>query len=425
VENVFLPTKLTNIMRPSGNIKRKIFNDPVYGFISINNELLFSIVEHPFYQRLRRIKQLGLTHMVYPGALHTRFNHSLGAMYLMEKAIAELRAKGNDISEDEAIAAMAAILLHDIGHGPYSHTLEKSIVDNVSHEFLSELFMQRLNENWGGKLDKAIEIFKGIYSKKFLHKLVSSQLDMDRLDYLRRDSFFTGVSEGTINYERLLYMLEVFDDELAIEAKGIYSVEKFITARRLMYWQVYLHKTVLVSEYMLVRALKRAKSLVRNGQEVFTSPALAFFLKNEISTNNFIKNEEVLNQFALLDDFDILGAIKVWANHPDKILAYISSSIINRRFYKIDFRNKAFGEEEIKLVQEKVRKKYTLKEDEIDYFAFYDHTSNNAYKQGPDQINVLFKDGTVKDIADAADNLNISMLSAPVTKYFLCYPKDL
>jgi HD superfamily phosphohydrolase len=412
-------------MRPSGNIKRKIFNDPVYGFISINNELLFNIVEHPFYQRLRRIKQLGLTHMVYPGALHTRFNHSLGAMYLMDKAINELKAKGHEISEDEALAAMAAILLHDIGHGPYSHTLEKSIVNNVSHEFISQMFMQRMNEDWSGKLEKTIQVFRGNYSKGFLHKLVSSQLDMDRLDYLRRDSFFTGVSEGTINYERLLYMMEVVDDELAIEAKGIYSVEKFIAARRLMYWQVYLHKTVLVSEYMLVRVLRRAKFLVKNGLYVFASPALLFFLKNEISTDDFLKNEEALNKFALLDDFDVLGAIKVWASHPDKILAYISSSIINRRLYKIDIRNEAFEEEEILKVQEKVKKKYGLKDDEIDYLAFYDQTSNNAYTQGPDQINILFKDGTVKDIADAADNLNISMLSEPVTKYFLCYPKDL
>ncbi|HEY9113288.1 MAG TPA: HD domain-containing protein [Bacteroidales bacterium] len=412
-------------MRLSGNIKRKIFNDPVYGFISINNELLFNIVEHPFYQRLRRIKQLGLTHMVYPGALHTRFNHSLGAMYLMDKAITELKAKGHPITEEESIATMAAILLHDIGHGPYSHTLEKSIVNDVSHEFISQMFMQRLNQECGGKLEKAIQIFKGKYEKGFLHELVSSQLDMDRLDYLRRDSFFTGVSEGTINYERLLYMLEVVDDELAVEAKGIYSVEKFITARRLMYWQVYLHKTVLVSEYMLVRALKRAKYLVRNGEEVFASPALSFFLKNEIGTTDFLKNEKVLDQFALLDDFDVLGAIKVWASHSDKILGYISNSIINRRLYKIDIRNDAFQENEILKIQEKVRKKYRLKVDEIDYFAFYGQTSNNAYKQGPDQINILFKDGTVKDIADAADNLNISMLSAPVTKYFLCYPKDL
>jgi len=412
-------------MRPFGNIKRKIFNDPVYGFISINNEMLFNIVEHPYYQRLRRIKQLGLTHMVYPGALHTRFNHSLGAMYLMDQAISELKAKGHEISEDENVAAMAAILLHDIGHGPFSHTLEKSFVNNVSHEFISQMFMRRLNENWGGKLEKTIQVFKGEYSKGFLHKLVSSQLDMDRLDYLRRDSFFTGVSEGTINYERLLYMMEVVDDELAIEAKGIYSVEKFITARRLMYWQVYLHKTVLVSEYMLVRALKRAKFLVKNGIDVFASPALLFFLKNDIQENDFLTNETVLDQFALLDDFDILSAIKVWASHHDKILAFLCSSIVNRRLYKIDIRNEDFQEEEIIKTQEKVQTKYRLEDDEIDYFAFYDQTSNNAYKQGPDQINILFKDGTVKDIADAADNLNISMLSEPVTKYFLCYPKDL
>ena len=412
-------------MRPSGNFKRKIFNDPVYGFISINSELLFSIVEHPYYQRLRRIKQLGLTHLVYPGALHTRFNHSLGAMYLMEKAISELKSKGIIITEDEAIASQAAILLHDIGHGPYSHTLEKSIVNNVGHEYISQLFMQRLNKDWKGKLEKTIRVFEGNYEKGFLHRLVSSQFDMDRLDYLRRDSFFTGVSEGTINYERLLNMLDVVDDELVVEAKGIYSVEKFITARRLMYWQVYLHKTVLVAEYMLIRALKRANFLVKNGHELFASPALSFFLKNEIGKKDFEENEKVLERFAELDDFDVLSAIKVWASHSDKILAFISNSIINRKLYKIDIRNEDFQESEIEEMREKTRKKYSLEEDEIDYFTFYDHTSNNAYKQGPDQINILFKDGTVKEIADAADNLNISMISEPVTKYFLCYPKDL
>lgn len=412
-------------MRPSGNIKRKIFNDPVYGFISINSELLFNIVEHPYYQRLRRIKQLGLTHLVYPGALHTRFNHSLGAMYLMEKAISELRVKGNSISDEEAIAAQAAILLHDIGHGPYSHTLEKSIVNNVGHEFISKIFMQRMNEKWDGKLQKAIQIFDGNYEKGFLHKLVSSQLDMDRLDYLRRDSFFTGVSEGTINHERLLNMLDVVNDDLAIEAKGIYSVEKFITARRLMYWQVYLHKTVLVAEYLLVRVLKRARFLLSKGHKLYASPSLSFFLQNEIGRSNFEKNEAVIEHFATLDDFDILSAIKVWTSNPDKILAFISNSIINRHLYKIDIRNEAFDEEEILKVKEKVRKKYQLNDDETDYFAFYDQTSNNAYRQDRDQINILFKDGTVKDIADATDNLNISMLSEPVIKYFLCYPKDL
>ena len=301
--------------------KRKIFNDPVYGFVAIPNEIIFDIIEHPYLQRLRRIKQLGLTHLVYPGALHTRFHHSLGAMHLMGKALLELKAKGHDVSEEEMAGAQIAILLHDIGHGPYSHALEHAIVTSLHHEDISTLFMKKLNQHFNGKLDLALEIFENSYPRKFFHKLVSSQFDMDRLDYLKRDSFFTGVSEGVINYERLLNMVEVANDEPVIEAKGIYSVEKFITARRLMYWQVYLHKTVLVAEYMLVRVLKRAKELSLSGENLFATPALHFFLNNHVSKTDFENDPGVLAHFSNLDDYDIFSALKVWVNHKDPILS--------------------------------------------------------------------------------------------------------
>lgn len=405
--------------------KRKIFNDPVYGFISIQNELIFDIIEHHYFQRLRRIKQLGLTHLVYPGALHTRFHHSLGAMHLMQKAISELRSKGHEITEDEAFGAETAILLHDIGHGPYSHALENSIVQGIGHEKISELFMDRFINIFGDKLELTKQIFTQTYSKQFLGKLVASQLDMDRLDYLRRDSFFSGVSEGIINYERLLNMLNVVDDEPVIEAKGIYSVEKFITARRLMYWQVYLHKTVLSAEYMLMHLLRRAKELAQNGDNLFASPTLEFFLKNEINSELFHKNEEVLENFARLDDYDIFSAMKVWKDHPDKVLSTFSKSLVDRKLFRVEIQKEPFDENYINLLKEKARKKYRLSDKESNYFVFNDKTSNYAYAPGTDQINILFKDGSVTDIADASDDLNISLLSKPSVKYFLCYPKDI
>lgn len=412
-------------MSKSKVIKRKIFNDPVYGFISIHNKMIFDIIEHPFFQRLRRIKQLGLTHLVYPGALHTRFHHSLGAMHLMQNAVSELRSKGHQITDDEAFGVETAILLHDIGHGPYSHALENSIVQGISHEEISVLFIERLIRLFGDRLKLTKEIFTQTYPKQFLGKLVSSQLDMDRLDYLRRDSFFSGVSEGIINYERLINMLNVVDDELVIEAKGIYSVEKFITARRLMYWQVYLHKTVLVAEYMLMHLLKRAKELSRNGEELYASPIFSFFLKNEINKELFNQEEKVLENFAKLDDYDIFSAMKVWTDHPDKILSTFSKCLVNRRLFRIEIQSTAFNENYIYQIKLKTRKKYKLTENETDYFVFYDKTSNFAYSPGPDQINILFKDGTVSDISGASEDLNISLLSRPTTKYFLCYPKDL
>ncbi len=412
-------------MRPRATNKRKIINDPVYGFISVTNEILFDIIEHPYFQRLRRIKQLGLTHLIYPGALHTRFHHSLGTMFLMDKAIGELRAKGQIITEEEEFGALAAILLHDIGHGPFSHALEHSIGKGINHEGISKLFMTYFNRLHHNKLDTAVAIFNNQYDKKLLQKLVSSQLDMDRIDYLKRDSFFTGVSEGTINYERLINMLDVVNDDLVIHAKGIYSAEKFITARRLMYWQVYLHKTVLVAEYMLMRVLKRAKELAHSGRELFCTPALEFFLKNDIDKKIFQSNEEAFRNFGILDDFDVLTSIKVWTNHKDKVLSSLSKSIINRRFFRIEMKKEMFGDEYLAAIRDKTKKKYKLTDSETDYFVFTDKTSNYAYRQGVDKINILYKDGTVHDISEISDDLNISLLSKPVTKYFLCYPKDI
>ncbi|NOX85485.1 MAG: HD domain-containing protein [Chlorobi bacterium] len=404
--------------------KRKIFNDPVYGFISISNELIFDLIEHPYFQRLRRIKQLGLTHLVYPGALHTRFHHSLGAMYLMQRAIAELRAKGHEITADEALGAEIAILLHDIGHGPYSHALEYAIVDGVSHEELSRFYIQRFNRIFDGGLSVAFEIFEKKYLKQFLGKMVSSQLDVDRLDYLKRDSFFTGVAEGVINFERLLNMLDVLGDDLVVEAKGIYSVEKFITARRLMYWQVYLHKTVLAAEYMMMRLLKRAKYLSLGGEKLFASPALSFFLTKKITLDDF-NNDTVINTFSELDDYDILGAMKVWKNHKDKVISFFSRGLVDRKLFRIELQNNPFEEHYILEIRKKVIKKYKLTDEEADYFIINDSTSNYAYKPDTGEIEIVFKDGSVKNIGEATEDLNISLLSKPVTKYFLCYPKEI
>jgi len=405
--------------------KRKIFNDPVYGFVTIPDELIFDLIEHKSFQRLRRIKQLGLTHLVYPGALHTRFQHSLGAMHLMDRAINELRFKGLDISDDESLGVRIAILLHDIGHGPYSHALEHSIVDGINHEQISRIFMDRLNESFGGRLDTALRIFNGEYEKKYLTKLVSGQFDMDRLDYLKRDSFFTGVSEGIINYERLLSMINVVNDELVIEGKGIYSVEKFITARRLMYWQVYLHKTVLVAEYTIMNVLKRAKQLRLHGVELFATPALDFFLRNSITNDEFSGNEEVIEKFSELDDYDIFTSMKVWSSHSDPILSALSGSIVNRRLHKVEMQNEPLDAEYVADIRKKTILKLNLNEGDVDYFVYNDKTSKYTYKSGSDSIGILYKDGQVVDIAEASDQLNISLLSVPTTKYFLCYPKEI
>jgi len=412
-----------NVSRTS---KRKIFNDPIYGFITIPNDFVFDLIEHPYFQRLRRISQMGFSNLVYTGANHTRFQHTLGAMHLMSRAIETLRSKGHEITDAEAVGATVAILMHDIGHGPFSHTLEFSLVKGVNHEQLSALFMAELNRQFDVRLSLAIEIFNGTYHKKFLHQLVSSQLDTDRLDYLKRDSFFTGVSEGVIGSERLITMLDVKDGEIAVEAKGIYSVEKFLIARRIMYWQVYLHKTVLAAEMLLIRILKRAKELALNGEELFCSEALEAFLYHEYTLADFKSYHGLLDTFAKLDDIDIMSAIKVWQSHTDTILSTLCKMLIDRKLYRIEIGMEPFGEEKLETKKSTVLEHFDLDDpSEVDYFVFSDQVMNRAYSQEVDTIRILFKNGEVKDVAEAADLLNISVLSKPVTKYFMCYPKFL
>jgi hypothetical protein len=405
--------------------KKKLFNDPVYGFIGITDELIFDIIEHPFFQRLRRIKQLGLTHLVYPGAFHSRFHHSLGAMHLMQQAISVLQSKGHSITKKEQQAALIAILLHDIGHGPFSHALEKTIVNDTSHEDISLLFMEDLNKQFNEQLTTGISIFKGDYKKHFLTQLVSSQLDMDRLDYLTRDSFFTGVSEGVIGTDRLIKMLELADGNIAAEAKGIYSIEKFIISRRIMYWQVYLHKTVIAAEYMLINILKRAQSIAKKDPQLFASPALSFFLKNNIMKKDFMEDKTALQNFARLDDFDIFSAIKVWAFHEDRILSKLCTHLVNRQLFRCEIQNEPFEYFYMDDIRNKTAQLFDLKEDEIKYFVYSDTTSNSAYNLKADKINILYKTGKVEDITDASDQLNISVFSQAVTKHFLCYPKQI
>ena len=403
--------------------KRKIFNDPVHGFIAIPNELTFDIIEHPFFQRLRRIRQLGLTPLVYPGALHTRFQHALGAMHLMGMAVDTLRQKGNEITQSEENAVVLAILMHDIGHGPYSHSLENSIVDGLTHEELSLMIMNRLNEQFDGRLTDAISIFRDTYPKRFLHQLVSSQLDTDRLDYLKRDSYFTGVSEGVINTDRIIAMLNVKDDELVIEAKGIFTIEKFIMARRFMYWQVYFHKTVVAAEQMLIHILNRAKELSGEGFTLFGAPALQFFLKNKFTVEDFETRKEVLENFALLDDFDIYAAIKVWAFHEDPVLSYLSSSLMNRKLFRAELQYKPFEPEYVIGIREAVSKMLKFSDKAIEQIVFEGTITNNAYNPELDKINILYRDGNVVDITEASDQINVSVLSKSAMKHFLCYPK--
>ncbi|GIV41336.1 MAG: phosphohydrolase [Vicingaceae bacterium] len=405
--------------------KRKIFNDPVYGFISIKHDLIHDLIEHPYFQRLRNIHQLGMTHLVYPGALHTRFHHALGAMHLMNRAIETLRNKGVEITEKEAIGATAAILLHDIGHGPFSHALENTFIEGISHEAISLAIMKEINRQWKGKLDTCIAIFENQYPKKFLHQLVSSQLDMDRLDYLKRDSFYTGVSEGVISTDRIISMLTLHEDNLAVEEKGIYSVEKFIIARRLMYWQVYLHKTVIAAENLIINILKRAKELASKNKKLFATPALQFFLYNQINKEDWEKNSAIINHFVLLDDYDIMASIKVWTQHNDPVLSDLSKRLIYRNLYKIKIQNTPFDNYLIKQISENLTKKYKWKEEWTHYYIVTGTIQNNAYNPQNDKINILKKDGTVYDIADAADLLNIWALSEPVTKFFLCTPEKI
>lgn len=401
--------------------KLKILNDPIYGFITIPNALIFDLIEHPYFQRLRRISQMGMSNMVYPGANHTRFHHAIGCMHLMQKAIRVLRFKGVEISEEEENAVCIAILLHDIGHGAFSHALEHSIVAGISHEEISLKFMEVLNREFKNKLTLAIQIFKGKYHRNFLYQLISSQLDMDRLDYLKRDSFYSGVTEGNIDSDRLIAMLNVKDDQLVVEEKGIYSVEKFIVARRLMYWQVYLHKTGLVAENILVKVLKRAKELATTNSNLSSSSAFNFFLTNEITVQNF--TDETLTIFSKLDDYDVLSSIKEWVNHEDVVLSKLSKSLIERKLFKIEIQSNSFDNQLIESKKEKIQEKFGIKKDMIDYFFITDEISNQAYDSSKNQIHILYKDGTVKDIVEASDHLNLQALSRPVVKYFMSYPK--
>lgn len=404
--------------------KKKIINDPVYGFISIPTDLVFDLIEHPYFQRLRYIKQLGMTHLVYPGALHTRFHHALGAMHLMKMAVETLRIKGQDISTHEEEAVTIAILLHDIGHGPFSHALEHTIVKGVSHEDISILLMNKLNEQFNGQLTTAISIFKGTYARKFLHELVSSQLDMDRLDYLNRDSFFTGVSEGVISSDRIIKMLNVRDDHIVIEEKGIYSVEKFINARRLMYWQVYLHKTVIAAEQLLVKILERSRELVLSGEKLFATPALNHFLTETINREKFIKDGH-LDTFTKLDDTDILSAVKVWAVNDDFVLAKLCSDFVKRKLFQVDITAEPASPKHVAYLNANAIAKYGIKESEVPYFVFTDSIKNNAYRVGDGNIRVLMKDNSIKDIAAASDYSNLEALAKTIEKNILCYSKDL
>jgi len=406
--------------------KKKIINDPVHGFISIPGELLFDLMEHPFIQRLRRIKQLGLTSLVYPGATHTRFQHSVGCMHLMSAAVNTLVQKGHEITHEESEAVHAAILLHDLGHGPFSHLLEATLVQGIHHENLSLLFMERLNHELDGRLTMAIQIFTNHYHKKFLHQLVSSQLDMDRLDYLRRDSFYTGVSEGVISSDRIIKMLNIHNDELVVEVKGIYSIEKFLVARRLMYWQVYLHKTALVAEQMLISVFKRARELSARGEKIATLPHLDFFIQQAYSMEDFRRNDEVLDHYAQLDDSDVMSALKIWSRHQDKILRTLSQGLIQRKLLAIEISDQPFPVDKVQQKEERARQQIGLsKNDPIDYFVFTNTISNNAYSVSDDKINILYPDQTVKDISEASDMLNLSVLGKTVRKNFLCYPKSI
>ncbi len=403
------------------NNKLKILNDPIYGFITIPNELIFDIIQHPYFQRLRRVSQMGLTYLVYPGAHHTRFHHALGCMHLMSKAIQVLRFKGVLISEDEATALQLAILLHDIGHGPFSHAMEHSIVEKITHEEISLAFMKELNIEFDGQLTLAIQIFEGKHSKPFFYQLISSQLDMDRSDYLKRDSFYTGVAEGNINSERLITMLNVVDDVLVVEEKGIYSVEKFLLARRLMYWQVYLHKTGVGAEQLLVRVLKRAKELSERGVKLVVSDAFQYFLQHKINNTNF--DTTALKTFAQLDDYDIVSAMKTWMNHDDKVLSNLSKMLINRDLLKIELTSSKMSDIDFQMIREETKEKFNLSDEEVAYFVFQSSVSNTAYSTEDSGIKILMKDDSVIEVSEASDHLNLKALTKTVKKYFVCYPK--
>lgn len=401
--------------------ERKIINDPVFGFIHIPKGLLYDIVCHPIFQRLTRIKQLGLSSAVYPGAQHTRFQHSLGAFHLMSEAITSLTTKGNFIFDSEAEAVQAAILLHDVGHGPFSHVLEDTIVTGISHEEISLMLMERMNKELKGQLTLAIQIFKDEYPKRFLHQLVSGQLDMDRLDYLRRDSFYTGVTEGNIGSARIIKMLNVKDDHLVVESKGIYSIENFLTSRRLMYWQVYLHKTSVACEKMLISTLLRAKELASQGIELFASPALRFFLYHWVDRDEFYNNPDCLENFIQLDDNDIWTALKVWSMHEDKVLSTLSRGLIDRHLFKVEISSSPLSKSQKDKLIEQIATHLQISKKEASYFLCTSTIENNMYKKEDDSIEIIFNDGSTKNIADASDMLNISLLLRKVKKYYACY----
>lgn len=404
--------------------KKKIINDPVFGFITIPNDFLYEILQHPILQRLNRIRQLGLASFVYPGAQHTRLHHSIGAMYLMNEAINNLRLKGHEITEEEANGALAAILLHDVGHGPFSHVLEYTLTNGIHHEEFSLALMERLNEDIDKRLELCISIFKDLYPKRFLHQLVSGQLDVDRLDYLRRDSYFTGVTEGNIGSARIIKMLDVRNDKLVVEAKGIYSIENFLMSRRLMYWQVYLHKAAVAAEKMLIKTLSRAKELTVGGEKLFASPSLQYFLENDVNDIYFLNNKtEVLNHFINLDDNDIWCALKVWSNSHDKVLSTLSTSLINRNLFKIKISSEPFSSE---LIQEHIgeyARHFGLSLYEASYLCSSDTITTNMYNEIDDSIDILYNDGTIRDISVASDMLNIQLLSKKVLKYYFSYLK--
>lgn len=403
--------------------KLKIFNDPIYGFITIPNALIYDLIQHPYFQRLRRISQMGLSYLVYPGANHTRFHHALGCMHIMQRAIETLRFKEISISIEEENALYIAILLHDIGHGPFSHAMESSIVEDVHHEAISLLFMNQLNIEFEGQLSLAIKIFKGDYHRKFMLQLISSQLDMDRMDYLKRDSFYSGVAEGNINSERLIQMMNVVDDVLVIEEKGIYSVEKFLMSRRLMYWQVYLHKTSLVAELILTKVLKRAKELTERGVVLPCSEPLLFFMQHKITIETF--DTENLDLFSQLDDFDIISALKSWQKQDDFILSSLSKMIINRDLLKIKLSEEKVPSEELHILKERFTIENNISLSESNYFIFKGKIKNQAYSKLAEPIRILKKDKTIEDVVEASDQLNLKSLSKFVTKYYLCFPKQL
>ncbi|MCK9156307.1 MAG: HD domain-containing protein [Paludibacteraceae bacterium] len=406
--------------------KRKIINDPVHGFISIPSELQYDLIQHPYFQRLGRIKQLGLSYMVYPGAQHTRFQHSLGAMHLMQEAIAQLRSKGNDITDEESDAVLSTILLHDVGHAPFSHVLEDAVVDGISHEEISLMMMERINEEMGGRLDMALDIFQNRYHKHFLHQLVSSQLDMDRLDYLIRDSFFTGVVEGSVGTARIIKMLNVDEDHLVVESKGLYSIEKFLIARRMMYWQVYLHKTSVAAEQLMLNILRRAKELALQGTEFFASPSFSYFLCNKMDKSKFISESDALYNYAMLDDTDVLSAVKAWSNHPDKVLSMLSKDLMNRRLFKTEIKENPVSEVEYEQKLSEISEKLGLNRHEASFFLSQDIVSASTYTpyNEDSNIKILYSDRSLKDISEASDLLSISLISNKVRKYFFCYYKE-